>query len=117
VLAGERDVRRLVENDEHALEAAADAIRPPVLRQLHGGALEIAAELFELRLESGKERKGIGSRSRKAREDPVVVEAADFPGALLDHGLSEGDLAVTGEHGAVAVSHGKDGRAVNHRFL
>src|SRR5262249_17831903 len=84
--------------------------------KLDGGTLEIAAELFELRLEARKQRKGVGRRSRKARKDPVVVEAADFPGALFDDRLSEGDLPVTGEHGMLAVPHGKDRRAVNHRF-
>jgi len=34
---------------------------------------------------------------------------------VLDDGLTEGDLAVAGEHGMVAMANRKDGCAVKHR--
>src|SRR5207247_470074 len=98
-VAREQKRGRLVENDEHGLEAAQDAVGAPVFGELDGGALEVPAELFELRLEAREQRERVGRGAGKARENPVVVEAPDLLGALFDDGLPEGDLAVTGEHG------------------
>src|SRR5207244_2187736 len=111
-VAREKKHGAFVEDDEHGLETAEDAVGAPVFGELDGGALEVPAELFELRLEAREQRERIGGGAGKARENPVVVEAADLLRALFDDYLSEGDLAVAGEDGVVAVPHGKDRRAV-----
>ena len=72
--------------------------------------------LFELRLETREQRERVGRRPGETRQDAVVVEAPDLARALLDHGLSEGDLAVAGKHRVVAVTDGEDRGAVKHRF-
>ncbi len=77
-LPDSRNVDGLVEDDQHRLEAAQNAIGAPVLRELDGGALEIAAILLELRLEAREQRERIGRRAGEARQDAVVVEAADL---------------------------------------
>ena len=87
-VARQQERRGLVEHDEHRLEPAQDAIGAPVLRQLDRRALQVAAVLLELGLETGEEREGIGRRSGKAGEDALVVEPADLAGALLDDGLA-----------------------------
>jgi len=46
--AGEEKRRFLVRDEEHRFEAAKQAIGTPVARELHGGAFEVAAILFEL---------------------------------------------------------------------
>ena len=40
-----------------------------------------------------------------------------FRAPVLDDGLAKRHLAVAGEHGSVAVPHGKDRRAVKHQFF
>ena len=70
-----------VHDDQHRFEPAEHAIGAPVLRELDGGALEVAAILFELGLEAREERERIGGRAGKPGEDPVVVEPANLPGA------------------------------------
>ena len=110
-----RNVDVLVEHDQHRLEPPQDAIAAPVLGQLDGRPLEIAAILLELRLEAREQRERVGGRAGEAGENPVVVEPPDLPRALLDDGLAEGHLAVAGQHGAVAVADGKNCRAVKHR--
>ena len=112
-----RNVDVLSSTIEHRLEPAQNAIAAPVLRELDGGAFEVAAILFELRFEAREQRERIGGRAGEAGENPVVVEPADFPGGLLDDGLAEGHLPVAGQHGAVAMPDREDGRAVKHAIF
>ena len=84
------------------------AVGAPVTRQFHGGALEIAPVLFELGFKAREQREGIGGRSGKAGENAVVVQPTDLARALFHHRLSEGDLAVAGEHGVIALPDRKD---------
>ena len=104
----------MVGDDQHRLEAAQQPVGAPVARQLDGGAFEVAAILFELRLESGEQREGVGGRAGKSGEDRVVVQPADLARAVLEDRVAQGDLAVAGEHGAVLVPHSQDRRRVNH---
>ena len=85
-IAGAREEQRrvLVEHDQHRFEAAQHAIGAPVLRQLDGRALEVAAVLLELGFEAREERERVGGRAGEAGEDLVVVEPADLARALLD---------------------------------
>ncbi len=70
--------------------------------------------LLELGLEAGEQGKRIGGRAREARQDLVVVEAPDLPGALLDDDVTERDLTVAGEDRPVPVTNGKNRGAVEH---
>ena len=116
-VARQQERRVLVEHDQHRLEPAQDAVGPPVLGELHGRALEIAAILLELGLEAGEQREGVGRRAGKAGQDAIVVEPADLPGALLDDGLAERDLAVARQHRLVPMTDRENRRAVNrHEF-
>ncbi len=107
-----RNVAFAVGDDEHRLEPAEDAIGAPVLGQLDRRALEVAAILFELRLEAREQREGIGRRSGEAGQNAIVVQPADLPRALLDDRLAERHLAVAREHGAIAVADGQNRGAV-----
>ena len=50
----------------------------PVLGELDGGALQVAAVLLELGLEAREEREGVGGRAREAGQDAVVVQPPDL---------------------------------------
>jgi hypothetical protein len=106
--AREQEHRALVEDDEHRFEAAQQAIAAPVLGQFDRRALEIAAVLFELRLEPREEGEGIGRRAGEAGQDAVVVETPDLARPPLDDRLPEGDLAVARQDRAVAVPDGEN---------
>ena len=108
--------RRLVDDDQHRLEPAQRAIGAPVLRELDRRALEVAAILLELRFEAREQRKRIGRRPGEARKNLVVVQPPDFLRALLDDRIAEGYLAVTRQHGPVAVPQGKNRRGMDHYF-
>ncbi len=103
-----------VHDDQHRFEPPEHPIGAPVLRELDRGSLEVTAILFELGFEARKERKRIGGRSGKPRENPVVVEAANLPRALFDDGVAEGDLPVAGHYGMIAVAHGQHCCRVKH---
>jgi hypothetical protein len=103
-----------VHDDEHRLQPAEEAVRPPVLCELDGRSIEVAPILFELCLEAREEGEGVGGRTGKARQDAIVVKAPDFASRLLDDGVAKGDLAIAGHDGAVAVADGKDCRGAEH---
>ena len=103
-----------VHDDQHRLEPAQQPIGPPVLRELDGRSLEVAAILFELGLEARKQRERIGRRAGKAGQNPVVVELADLPGGLLHDRVAERDLAVAGHDRLAAMPHGQHRRRVEH---
>ena len=112
----ESRIRRLgVHDDQHRLEPPQHAIGAPVLGELDGRALEVAAVLFELGLEAGEQRERVGGRAGEAGEDPVVVQPPDLPGGLLDDRVAEGDLAVAGHDRLVAVPDGQHRRGVEHQ--
>ena len=109
-----RYVRLRVHDDEHRLEAAQEAVGSPVLRQLDGRALEIAAILFELGLEAGEQGERVGRRAGKPGQDPVVVEPPDLARVLLDDRIAERDLTVAGHDRLVAMTDGQDRGGVEH---
>ena len=43
-----------------------------------------------------------------------MVEPADLARALFHHGLAEGDLAVAGQHGMIALPDGKNRGGMKH---
>ena len=80
-LPDSRYVDLRVHDDEHGFEAAQHAVGAPVLRELDGRALEVAAVLLQLGLEAREQREGVGGRAGEAGEDAVVVEPPDLAGA------------------------------------
>ena len=60
------------------------AVGAPVLRQLDGGALQLALMLVELRLEALEQRERVGSRAGKSGEHAIVVKATDLARRRLD---------------------------------
>ena len=109
-----RYVALRVHDDQHRLEPAQHPVGPPVLGQLDGGALEVAAVLLQLRLEAREEREGVGRRAGEAGQDLVVVQPADLLRALLDDGVAEGDLAVAGHDRLAAVPDRQNCCGVKH---
>ena len=118
IAVARKQVRRLgVHHDEHGLEPAKHAIGAPVLGQLHGRSLEVAAILFELGLEAREQGKRIRRRTGKSGQDAIVVEPASLAGVLLDDGVTERDLTVAGHDGLVAMTDGQDSGGVKHRLI
>ena len=61
-----------------------------VLRELHGGALEVAPVLLDLGLELREEGHGVGGRAREARQHLAAVQAPDLASPVLHHGPARG---------------------------
>src|SRR5258706_12922978 len=117
--AGDDERMLAVSDGQHRLEASQDAIGTPVLGQLDGRAHEIALVLLELRFEALEEREGIGRAAGEAGEDAILVDAAHFLRAALDHDLTERHLPIAAERHGCAAANGKDGGAVEllHREM
>ena len=86
-------------------------VGPPFLGQLHGRPGQVAPKFLQLGLETGKQGEGVGRGSGESGQNLPIVEAAELPGALLDHRLSQGDLAIGGQSGTPASSYANDGGA------
>ena len=114
--ARQQERRLAVGDDEHGFEPAQRAIGAPVLGELDGGAIEVAAILFELGFEAREQRERIGRRAGKSGEDAVVVQPPDLPRAVLDDRVPERDLAVAGQHRPIVPAHRQDRRGVERRF-
>ena len=106
----EEERRLRVGDDEERLELPERLLRPPVGRQLDGGALELSVELLELPLEAGEEGDGVGRRAGEAGEDLPVEEPADLRGAVLDDGRPHRHLPVAPERDASVPPDAEDGR-------
>ncbi len=78
-------------------------VGPPLLTQLDRGPLQIPVVLFKLALKPGQQRKRVAGGTRKAREDLIVVEPADFLCAGLHNRLADGHLPVAG-HGHASIT-------------
>ena len=111
-----RNIDSPVEHDQHRFESAQRAIRAPVLRQFNGGSLEVAAILLELGFEAREQRERIGRGPGEAGQDIVVVQPPDLAGALLDDGVAQRHLTITGKHGAVVPPNSEDGGGMEGRF-
>ncbi len=98
--------------DHEGLQVPQHPVRPPVLRQFHGGPQQVAVVLFELLVEAVEEREGVRRCAGKPDNDPVVEQPADLAGPVLDDRLVVRDLAVAGHDQLVLVADGEDGGAV-----
>ncbi len=110
-VAGDDEQLLLVAHQQQRLEASQIAVAAPVLREVDGGARDVA-ELLELAFEALEQREGIRRAAGKAREHLVVVEAAHLAGVALHDGVAEGDLPVAAHGDRAVLADGQDGRAV-----
>src|ERR1700682_355000 len=87
---------------------AKEFVGAPVLGQLNCGPSKVAVILLQLGFEAAEERECIGRGAGKTRENLVVIKAANlFPG-VLDGGLAERNLSVTGKDNAAAAANGQN---------
>ncbi len=112
--AGEQVGCLRVHDDEHGLEAPEHPIRPPVLGELDGRALEIAAILLQLGLEPRKKSERVSGGACETRQDSIVVEPPYLSRVVLDDGGAEGHLPVARHHRLVAVAHGQNCSGLEH---
>ena len=112
--ARQQERGRLVRHDQQGLQPAQRPVRPPVFGQLDGRPLEVAAILIQLRFEARKQGEGIRGRAGESRQDGVVVQPPDLPGAVLDHYRAKRYLPVPGQHRTPLMAHGKNRRSVKH---
>src|SRR5690606_18978295 len=100
-------------DDQHRLQAPQHPVRPPILRQFHGGALQMAAVLLQFALEFLEQGDRIRHRPGEAGHHAAAVKAPHLLGAVLHHQLvAEGHLAVAGDGALAIVADGADGGAV-----
>ena len=84
-LAAEEEGGFFVGDDEQGFEVAEEFVGTPVFGELDGGASQVAVVLLEFGLEAAEEGEGVGGRAGESGEDFVLVQAADFLGAVLDN--------------------------------
>ena len=65
--------------------------------------------LLEFRFEAAEEGEGVGGGTGESGQDFVLIEAANFLGSVLDYGLAQGDLAVSGHDDFVVSADAEDG--------
>ena len=94
-----------VRHQQQRFQVAQHAVRAPLLGQFHHRARQIAVELLQLRFEAREEREGVGRGAGEARQNLVVVEAAQLPGRRLQHLVPERHLPVAGHHDLVVAAH------------
>ena len=98
-----------VDDDQHRFEPAQDAIRAPVLGELDGRALEIAAELLELLFEAADERKGVRPAAGEPCQHLPLAEPPHLARAALDDGaLIHRDLPVARHAHLAIAAHEQD---------
>ena len=76
--AGEQERASSVGDDEHRLEAAQHAVRPPIAHELDGGPLELSLMLGELVLEAREQGEGVGGAAGEPGQDASLREPADL---------------------------------------
>src|SRR3984957_12620826 len=93
-LPAQQKRRFLVANQQQRFQMTQKFIGPPIFRQLHGGAPQVAVILLELSLEAAEKRERVGGRPGKSRQNLVVVEAANLLRGVLDHRFAKRNLAI-----------------------
>src|ERR1041385_1879610 len=87
-----------------------ELVSPPITSQFHRSPAEIAVILLQLGLKTAEQGKGVRGRSRKSRNDLVVVEPPDLLGRMLDHRFPKRDLAISGKHDLAIAAHRQNRR-------
>src|SRR5712671_109980 len=107
--SGDDEAMVTVGNREQGVEASQHAIAPPVLRELHGGALQIAGIAFQLFLELLEQRKRIGRCAGESGQQLAAVKRAHLLRIRLHHRLTDSDLTVTAECDLSVPANREDG--------
>src|SRR4051794_19646902 len=89
----------------------------PFFRQFDCGASKIAVVLVKFRLEAAEQRKSVGSRAGESGENLVLVQAANFFRAVLDHGIAERDLSIAGHDNFTVTADTKNRSRTNSGSL
>ena len=101
----------LVGYDEHRFEPSEGPVHAPLLDQLDGRTLQVAAILFELRLEPVEERERVGDAAGETGKDLVVVELPHFSRSGLQDGAPESDLSVRAHRHFSVLADAQDRRS------
>src|SRR5450759_3888069 len=105
---------------KQGVETPQHAITPPILRQLHRGALQVSGIALKLLLELLEQGESIRRGARETSEQLAIVKTPDLLRVRLHHGLSNGDLSVASECDLTVTAHRKDGSRPHalelHRF-
>ncbi len=116
VAGARQEERPAAVGDEHeGLEVAERAVGAPLLGQLHGPPLQVAAALAQFLLEAGEQGECVGGGAGEPGQDLAVEQAADLAGGVLDDGILEGHLAVAGQDRAAVFLHEQNGGSVDGR--
>src|SRR5580698_10422143 len=111
-VAGDDERGLRVGGNQHGFQPTQHAVGAPVLRELDGGACQVALVLFQLGFEAVEQRERVGGAARKADQHLAAIDAPDLFGAPLHDDVAKGHLAVAAKGDLVAASHGDDRRAV-----
>ena len=104
-----------VGDEQEGFQVPQHLVGAPVARQLHRGAPEVALVLLQLVLETGKQRKCVGGRTRETRQDLVAMEAAYLAGRRFQYLRTLGDLAVPRQNDLAVSSNAQNGCGANLR--
>ncbi len=110
-VTGDDEQLLLVAHEQQSLETAEVAVAAPVLREVDGGARDVA-ELLELAFEALEQGERVGRAASEAGEHLVVIEPPHLAGVALHDGVAEGDLSVAAHGDSAVLADGEDGRAV-----
>src|SRR5687768_13734229 len=113
--AGDDEAVLAVDDDEQRLEPAEHAVAAPVLRELDGGARQVARVALELLLELLEEGERVGRGSGEAGEQLAAAEGANLVRVRLHDGLADGHLPIAPESDLAVAAHGEDGRGADAR--
>ena len=110
--AGDNHQRFAAGDNQHRFQLTHGLVAAPFLRQLNGGALQIAGKLFQLGFKAVAECERIGNRARKAGDDLAVENAAHLMRRRLEDGaFAHRHLAVARDGNFAVLLDGADGCA------
>src|SRR6266849_2698885 len=92
-----------------------ELVGTPFLGEFDGSSSEVAMVLVQLRLEAAEQRESIGGGASESGEDFLLVQAANLLGAMLDDGLAQRDLAISGHDDASVAADAEDGGRADSR--
>jgi hypothetical protein len=107
-LSAQKERLFFVADQQQCFQMAQELVRPPVFRQLYGGAAQVAVILLQLGFEPAEKCKGIRGRTGESGQDLVVIQAADLLRRVLNDRLAERDLAVSGQNYGRIAAYGQN---------
>src|SRR5690349_20326688 len=92
-------------------------VSTPFFAELDRRALEVPVILLELAFESRKQGKRVARRTRKSRQNLIVVKPPHLPRAGFHHSFAHCHLPVPGERNVRAFPDEQHSRATNPIFF